>query len=1015
MPASPNGATLFRFGRYEVDGYTGELRREGRIVHLAAKPAALLLHLLRNRTRLVGKQELVEALWPDVRVSDAALASALRDLRRALEDDGAAPRFIETLRGRGYRFLAPVIEYHPARASPFDSAYVGRDALLAQLAVSITAALAGSGRVVLLGGEAGIGKTRTAAELAERARERGAAVATGSCSASPRRPFCPWAEVLEAGLACCDPADVDALLDPYREELARLVPALERAQHADPPEDGEEALPRLFEGVCGFLCDAASRAPLAIVLDDLHLANRESLELLERLVSRIATVPLLLVATYRSPELAVDHPLRATLAALDPMRHVVRVVLGGLGPEEARAFVDLHKQRAISGEVADVLCKRSGGNPFFLLQLVRWLNFDGEGVSDADAARAVPVSVREWVRTRLRACSPGCAATLETAALLGTRIDLTLLGCVTGLPPEVVAEQLDEGQRAGLVTMGSAHEWHFVHALVSEAIYADLAVPRRIALHERAGHALRALASADRPELLAAVARHLTEAAERVGPEAVEAAADAADNAERQLAYEEAARLRSRALEALDRVDPTNRVRRAALLLGLARAQLGDRMVRLACDTARKAAAVAREVGAPTLLAGAALVLSDYVPADSAEPIALLEEVLPALEGSPPLLRSRALGALSMHLWYVGDVPRRLALAQEAIRLAQIAGNADGLALALLAYRHALVAPERLLERLRVESDALRENRRSGNQTLRCLVLSWRAVDLLESGAIAEAERDVAAIEAITQTGRARRAVAFPWRWRSMRSILAGRYAEAQAHIAASAEQMRATDDPHADAYSGIQLASALHEQGRRPELERYLATAGAPWLDDYRQRVPAVRAALASLELEAGRPQAARLLLAETAADGWAALERDPEQLGTLSWLAESCAELGDAEHAAQLFERTAGLRDRNACFYAIACRGSAALYIGLLARTAGLLDEAAECFEQAVEANRSLDATPYAAWALWRWSETLRRRGRAGDATRADALAAEAADATRCLGLGRLADAMRAGGGPR
>jgi tetratricopeptide (TPR) repeat protein len=979
-------------------------------VPIARKPGELLHLLLRHRDRIVSRREILEGLWPGIRVSDAAFASTLRDLRRALGDAGRRSRYIATLRARGLRFLAPVETATTTRADAVRvapaRAYVGRTELLERLLTALDAMLRGDGRVVLLNGEPGIGKTRTAEEIATVAYRRGAQVYYVRCVEPGRAPpYQPWVELLRA-IAERERRSRDG--DASREtDVACTLPTL--ADEGALRRSGrDEPLARMFAGVAVFLRAVAQDAPLVLVLDDLHRADRGSLQLLESLAGEIGGSRVLVLTTCRTTELEAGSALVSTLAELTAHSLVVRGDLRGLDADEARSYLRLQAQREVSAAVAEALRARTGGNPFFLQQLAHLVAAEPSRVESW--LHAVPASLRDWIRARLHSLSPSCRAGVEAAAVLGREFEVTTFARATGLDEIALFALLDEARRAGLMRRDRGDGVaRFRHALVHEAICGEIAPLRRRELHRRAGDALEAVVSADRGERLAAVAVHLCEAAEQVGARAVDAAARAADYAERQLAFDEAARLRELALGALDRVEPRDRAWRCDLLVGLARAQLGAREVTKACDTARRAAALARDLGSAPRLAEAALMLSDYVMVDSSEPIAMLEEALPGIPASYTALRARTLCAISVHLWYDGEPERRRALAENALALARDVGDRETTITALLAKRHALYGPTNLGERIRIASQALREAERCRNQTQRCLILTWRAVDLLEVGDLRAAQRDVDTFERIAAVEHLSRFRGFPSRWRALRATIGGRFAEAEQHIAEGAARMGRSDDPNAEAYSGLQLAALRLEEGRSGELEQLLRVA-EPWLAKFRERVNPLRAALAVVELESGREGAARRMLEEIAADGWAELARDPEMVGTVGWLAEACAQLGDERRAAQLYERLRPWASHQTSIYAITCRGSLARYLGLLARTAGRLDDAVSCFETALAGNRAIEAELYAAWTLWDHAETLVLRAAAGDAPRAVALAREASAIAERLGLGRLRNAIKA-----
>ncbi len=241
---------VFAFGEFEADEALRELRREGRPIDLHPTPLRLLLYLLRHRDRVISKDELLDRVWSEVAVSEGALSTAIKEIRSALGDDGSQQRVIQTLRGRGYRLIAPVEEQpaatptrtYPARRGVPD--FVGRGSILTQLDAALEDAGAGRGRIVLLAGEAGIGKTRTAEEFAATARSRGVSVHAAWCREEKGAPpYWPWVQILR-GLV--DGRDADALrgdLGGGAARISRIVPEI-RDRAARPSRGSHRGQPR---------------------------------------------------------------------------------------------------------------------------------------------------------------------------------------------------------------------------------------------------------------------------------------------------------------------------------------------------------------------------------------------------------------------------------------------------------------------------------------------------------------------------------------------------------------------------------------------------------------------------------------------------------------------------------------------------------------------------------------------------------------------------------------------------
>ena len=941
---------VFRFDGVVVDTVRREVRRNSQIVPLAPKPFELLLLLLFNRHRSVSRAEIHSYVWHDVRVSEATLASTLRDLRRALGDTGQGSRLIRTIRGVGMRFVAPVEQELAAPRRIF----VGRRALLARLHAALAAAALGQGGIELISGEAGVGKTRLAEEFAVEAAEAGARVCFGRCpEAGQTPPYRPWVQILRALAESRSAEELAADLGPGAADLADLLP-----EHAppgaplsfEPAVATEAALFRLFDAVAGFLRRAARRAPLVLVLDDLHRADRPSLRLLEFVAADLSGARVLLLGLYRSSEIVADDPLVATLAELSRNLRFDSQRLSGLAPDETRMLVEASAPTAPPPEVVAAILERSEGNPFFASALTRqWVDSPG------DWARGVPPTVLELVRGRLLRLSKQCREVLGAAALIGRDLELDLLARACELEEDAVADALDEARRAGLVEHASPR---FAHALVREAIYAELPGPRRRELHQRVAEVLDAQEGPARSERLAEIARHFasgTGSAER----ALDSAVRAAEEAERNLAFAEGPSLYELAIETLERVRPLDRMRRCDLLLALARSCLRDHELEPARRAAEAAALLARELRSPGRLAQAALALSEHIGLDT-DVVPILEEALAGLATEPTPLRALVLSELSRHLVFKEQDERQRQLADEAVLTAREAGNASALVSSLVAKRYAYGTPGRISERLAILSEAIGCARRAGLAGWEIQAASWRAADLFQAGDVEGAEQDVARVEEIARQERLVRFEGFPSRWRAMRAIFEGRYADGRTASQEALAIGRRARDPNAVPRYGAQLIALLYEEGRGDELAK-LVEHSTDWATPVMLRIPAVRVFTAVLDVERGDRESARRVLDEMAEGGFAAQAESSEFLMTASFLAELCSEFGDAAAAAMLYERLAPFADQVAIFeHALTCRGSVAHALGQLARVAGRLDEAERQLGKALAVHSALGAAP-------------------------------------------------------
>jgi DNA-binding winged helix-turn-helix (wHTH) protein len=322
--ARAGAASTYRFADCEIDERLYELRRGGAVVKLEPKVFDVLRYLVRHRERVVPKDELLAQLWPGEFVSESVLPRCITVARKAIGDDSTAQRLIKTMHGRGYRFVAPlhddVSAARSAEAATASAAadpariFVGRAEAMRDLEAALAAAFADDGRLVLVVGEPGIGKTRTAEELARRATAAGAAVHTGRCHEGEGAPaFWLWTQVLRSVLAGVGTAAVTAELGDAARAAMQLVPELGGRVPAPPDASADalggstEARFRLFESVTMVLRHAARVAPIVIVLDDLHWADKPSLLLLQFLARELRGAAMLVVGTYRDVGLTRQH------------------------------------------------------------------------------------------------------------------------------------------------------------------------------------------------------------------------------------------------------------------------------------------------------------------------------------------------------------------------------------------------------------------------------------------------------------------------------------------------------------------------------------------------------------------------------------------------------------------------------------------------------------------------------------------------------------------------------------
>ena len=475
---------------------------------------------------------------------------------------------------------------------------VGRDEQLAALDRALAGAAAGRGRLVLVAGEPGIGKTRLAEEVARQAAARGVRVAWGRCWEGEGAPaFWPWVQVVRELLAGVAPEQLGALLGRSGGELSQLLPELkELVPGLEPPPVVELAVVRfrLYQAVTGLLRRLGEAGPLLVVVDDLHWADVASLGLLGFLAGELKAARLVVLGTYRDVEVAAGEPLAETLGALARQPVVERIALGGLSNAEvARLIAATTGNRPGEGLVRAVH-ERTEGNPFFVTELLRLLQSEGRLADEATAAarRAIPVGVRDVLGRRLARLPEQTNAVLLVAAVAGRDFDLDLVRAVTRLDEEHALEAVEAAVVAGLVVedQQTAGRYRFAHALVGETLYEQLSRARRVRLHARVAEALLDLYGPDDPEHVLELARHVWAAIPVMeASAALPYVLAAADHAMARLAYEQAEQQLRRALQLLGSLLPSAEHTRRELGVQV---QLGNLLGQLSSPGAPEAAAV---------------------------------------------------------------------------------------------------------------------------------------------------------------------------------------------------------------------------------------------------------------------------------------------------------------------------------------------------------------------------------------------------------------------------------------
>jgi DNA-binding winged helix-turn-helix (wHTH) protein len=914
---------IFRFGDYELDPAVRELRCGSTVVPVQPKALDLLVHLLRNRLRAVARDEVLRVVWPDVRVTPASVARALKSARRAIGDDGRRQAWIRTLADGAIRFVGEVAEAEtgpePALAGIH---YVGRADTLLHLRERLRGACAGRGGVLLLVGEAGIGKTRTAMEVLAWAESEGAAAVVCHAHGGDATPsFWPW-----------------------RSLLLRLG----TDEVAAPDEGGARSVDaarlRLFAALRSVLERAAERAPLVVLLDDLHDADEGSITLLDTLVPDVAQRSILVLATVRPEETWARAPAAHALGRLVRRMHVERVAIAPLTSAEVAALAARRAGGPLTESDASRLAELTAGNPLWVEEVLRdaLRRAGGEGI---DWSSVLSSSLERTIGARFAELSEPVQRWLGAGAVLGSSFDPGLASHVAETPDAAGVEALVVARSRHLLAAAdddAASRVRFAHPLYRDVLYGRLPPLEREALHERAARRFETLVGAGAVE---EAAHHLLAAGDRVpAAHAARGGARGGELAEQAGAFDRAADLYERSLRRLGDV-PTDPKAACELALALARVQrrLG---IATAEEPAARALRLARDHRWPRLFAEAALGFAgpmDGYRAPRGEITALLEEALAMVGPDNRDLRARLLARFAAEEAFAPGGGRRNELGRDAVIFAR--NNGDPLLEAEVVDTpfSGIVESLDFGERLELAERLLRsglEAKRDG------VVLHARLLLVFErlfEGDREAFDTELARAEALA---RARRDPISLYRiqlYLATRALLAGE-AERSEELSLAAFAMAGHGRfEGAAGFLGAQLVLARVARGRAGEAVQGLER------DAPLRPGPAARCFLAWAYAEAGDAERCRQTVREIAERDLATFDRFAWFTANAAMLARACwfaRERGPADVLGALLARARG---RVAVRGGLAAHGPVSHALALLAALRGEKEEAAALFDEA------------------------------------------------------------------
>lgn len=573
-------------------------------------------------------------------------------------------------------------------------------------------AVAGQGGLVMLVGEAGIGKTWLAREVALQANRNAKVVLWGCCFEGDWQPaYGPWVEILQEYVRETDPGDLRRLLAHLYTgaggtPLAQLVPqlcAVLPGLRVAPPLEPEEERLRHYDAVTQLLMAIAKENTVLLVIDDLHWADRDSLRLLRYLGRFAMRSRILLVGVYRESELGLttQHALSELLPIMQRETNYRHIAVHGLGKEEVAEYLALAAGQRLPEALVQRIYEETSGNPFYVRELFEHLREEGKirlrgGRWSTDFSigeLGVPAGVRQVVQRRLSRLSDNTNTLLRLAAGFGGGFNASVLQVLAEMPEEELLDCVDEALKAGLlrVVAGVPPTYDFAHAIVRHAVYEELNPDRRVRLHRRIANALERVHAGSEMEHAAELAsQYHASAGLPDAAKGIRYALAAAEQAKAAYAHDRATRFLRVAGELAAKGEPAER---AEILCKLALAEAETLMLKESPETAWRALDALREAGAApreraAFLAAVAAALK-AAGAASAVWTPLVEEGLALIGDVHDLVWARLTllcdlcepvsnGEITVYRW-LGHDP-------EAVEIARTRGDEEDYALTLTPY-----------------------------------------------------------------------------------------------------------------------------------------------------------------------------------------------------------------------------------------------------------------------------------------------------------------------------------------
>jgi hypothetical protein len=837
--------------------------------------------------------------------------------------------------------------------------------------------------LVLVAGEPGVGKSALVAARAVAAHRDGAWVLYGRCDEELAVPYRPFVEGLAQLVDNLSDEALDAVGDRHLAELVRLAPALrDRRPSLPSPQatDPETERYLLMNAVVATFLEAARRARVVFIVDDLQVADKPTLLLLRHVVSTIGSSAITVLGTYRHTDLGADAPFTDVLPVLRSQPNVRHIVIEGLTIDELAELTDVR-------DLAEALHRETGGNALFATELLRQLH-DTDG--DLDSV-TVPDELRGLMRRRVAHLGDDVRTVLVTASVIGQEFDLPLLASTLDDDADHVLDLLEAAERAALITTIAPERFTFAHALVQHALYEELPTTRRVRLHRVVAQSIESLGEAH--ARVTELARHWSEGA--LAPAdleiAVTAATAAGDRALSTLAPDEAVRWYDQALGLQQRLAGVEPRARCDLLLRLADAKLraGREDFR---DSRRDAAGLALDLGDAELIARAAFIDQERgAPQADVETVSLLQAALDKLGDGDSSTRARLLARVAWETMFVDpEAADRTVAASMAMarRLDDRKTLADVLPYSWVSAPRARRNPDWYATHQRDEIEALAMAREIGDPTVVMKAARWAAQRGWTVGDVDVVDEMIDLVEHLAEEiGRPDLRVN-SLNDRAQREIIRGNLAAAEQLLDEARQVASSVHVPDAELMYWSALGSIRWHQGRQREVAERVAELAASNPDIQILRLPVALGPIATLE---------------DLSAVVASLPDDNAWLVSAVIVADIVARRSDVAAASLLYDElspSSGLFSYGGPL----SRGAVDHALGVLARTLGITEDADAHFAAAAAMHERMRAPFFLARTWLEWSALLIERAADGDLDRARELLTAARDVSRDHGYAQI-----------